>query len=84
MDAPTLVGSLGVALLLLAFFLSLFKFIAQDGFAYIGMNIAGAGLACWSSWMIAFVPFIVLEAVWCLVAVAALAKRVCMPQARVS
>ena len=84
MDAPTLVGSLGVALLLLAFFLSLFKFIAQDGFAYIGMNIAGAGLACWSSWMIAFVPFIVLEAVWCLVAVAALAKRVCAPQAQAS
>jgi hypothetical protein len=84
MDAPTLVGSLGVALLLLAFFLSLFKFIAQDGFTYIGMNIAGAGLACWSSWMIAFVPFIVLEAVWCLVAVAALAKRVCAPQAQAS
>ena len=84
MDAPTLVGSLGVALLLLAFFLNLFNFIAQDGFTYIGMNIAGAGLACWSSWMIAFVPFIVLEAVWCLVAVAALVKRVCMPQARVS
>ena len=84
MDAPTLVGSLGVALLLLAFFLSLFKFIAQDGVTYIGMNIAGAGLACWSSWMIAFVPFIVLEAVWCLVAVAALAKRVCAPQAQSS
>jgi len=84
MDAPTLVGSLGVALLLLAFFLSLFKFIAQDGFAYIGMNIAGAGLACWSSWMIAFVPFIVLEAMWCLVAMAALAKRVCTPQAQAS
>ena len=84
MDAPTLVGSLGVALLLLAFFLNLFNFIAQDGFTYIGMNIAGAGLACWSSWMIAFVPFIVLEAVWCLVAVAALAKRVCAPQAQAS
>jgi hypothetical protein len=48
------------------------------------MNIAGAGLACWSSWMIAFVPFIVLEAVWCLVAVAALAKRLCTPQAQAS
>ena len=74
MDAPTLIGSLGVALLLLAFFLSLFKFITQDGFAYIGMNIAGAGLAGWSSWIIAFMPFVVLEAVWCLVAVAALVK----------
>lgn len=80
MDAATWIGSLGVALLLLAFFLSLFKFIAQDGLAYIGMNIAGAGLACWSSWMIAFVPFIVLEAVWCLVAAAALAKRLRPPR----
>jgi hypothetical protein len=75
MDAATWIGSLGVALLLLAFFLNLFKFIAQDGLAYIGMNIAGAGLACLSSWMIAFMPFVVLEAVWCLVAAAALAKR---------
>ncbi len=82
MDAATWIGSLGVALLLLAFFLSLFKHIAQDGFAYIGMNIAGAGLACWSSWMIAFVPFIVLEAVWCLVATAALAKRILPPRMR--
>ena len=76
MDTATWIGSLGVALLLLAFFLSLFRFIAQDGFACIGMNIAGAGLACWSSWLIAFMPFVVLEAVWCLVAVAALAKRI--------
>jgi hypothetical protein len=75
MDGATLIGSLGVALLLLAFFLSLFKFIAQDSFAYIGMNIAGAGLACWSSWIIAFMPFVILEAVWCLVALAALVKR---------
>ena len=82
MDMPTLIGSLGVALLLLAFFLSLFKFITQDGFAYIGMNIAGAGLACWSSWMIAFMPFVVLEAVWCLVAAAALVKRASAPRAR--
>jgi hypothetical protein len=82
MDMPTLIGSLGVALLLLAFFLSLFKFIAQDGFAYIGMNIAGAGLACWSSWMIAFMPFVVLEAVWGLVAMAALVKWARAPRAR--
>jgi len=84
MDAATIVGSLGVALLLLAFFLSLFKFIAQDGLVYIGMNIAGAGLACWSSWMIDFMPFIILEAVWCLVAVAALVKQVRTPQPQAS
>jgi hypothetical protein len=74
MDAATWLGSLGVALLLLAFFLNLFKFIAQDSFAYISMNIAGAALACGSSWIIAFIPFVILEAVWCLVAVAALVR----------
>lgn len=82
MNEATWIGSLGVALLLLAFFLSLFKFMAQDGFACIGMNIAGAGLACWSSWLIAFMPFVVLEAVWCLVAAAALAKRMRSPRAQ--
>ena len=82
MDTANWIGSLGVALLLLAFFLSLFKFIAQDGFACIGMNIAGSALACWSSWMIAFMPFVVLEAVWCLVATAALAKRIRSTRAR--
>ncbi|HET6488515.1 MAG TPA: hypothetical protein VFG28_02045 [Syntrophales bacterium] len=76
MDAPTVIGSMGVALLLLAFFLSLFKFIAQDSFACIGMNVAGAALACWSSWIIAFIPFIILEAVWCMVAFAALVQRI--------
>lgn len=82
MDTATWIGSLGVALLLLAFFLSLFRFIAQDGLACIGMNIAGAGLACWSSWMIAFMPFVVLEAVWCLVATAALLRRIRSPRAQ--
>ncbi len=84
MDVPTLIGSVGVALLLLAFFLSLFKFITQDSFSYIGMNVAGAGLACWSSWIIAFIPFIILEAVWCMVAFAALVKRLRGSRAQVS
>jgi hypothetical protein len=84
MDAPTLIGSLGVALLLLAFFLSLFKFVAQDGLAYIGMNVAGAALACWSSWVIAFMPFVILEAVWCAVAFAALVRRIRATHAQAS
>jgi glucose-6-phosphate-specific signal transduction histidine kinase len=75
MELAMLIGSLGVALLLLAFFLNLFKFIAQDGYATIGMNVAGAALACRSSWIIAFMPFVILEAVWRPVALAALVKR---------
>ena len=67
-------GSFGVALLLLAFFLSLFKIIHQDSRTYILLNILGAGISCYASYLIRYTPFIILEAVWGLVAVAALFK----------
>ena len=61
-DMPTIIGSIGVALLLAAFFLNLVRRLPQDGTAYIVMNMAGAGLACWASWLIGFQPFVVLAA----------------------
>ena len=75
MSFSTLIGSLGVLLLLLAFFLNLFGFITQDSKFYIFLNIIGAGLSGYASMLIRYVPFVVLEAVWCLVAFAALFKK---------
>jgi hypothetical protein len=75
MDIATLIGSLGVSLLLLAFFLNLFRFLRAEGYPYLVMNVAGGGLACYSSWLIGFMPFVVLEGTWALVAVVGLAKR---------
>ena len=69
-------GSFGVTLLLLAFFLNLFKIVTQDSRTYILLNILGAGISCYASYLIRYTPFIILEAVWCLVAVAALFKTV--------
>lgn len=69
-------GSFGVTLLLLAFFLNLFKLVSQDSRVYIMLNILGAGISCYASFLIHYTPFIILEAVWCLVAVAALVKTV--------
>ncbi|HVU55645.1 MAG TPA: hypothetical protein VHD83_11365 [Puia sp.] len=69
-------GSLGVTLLLLAFFLNLFKIITQDSRVYILLNILGAGISCYASFLIRYTPFIILEGVWCLVAVAALVKNI--------
>ena len=66
------IGSAGVAILLLAFLLNLFKKIAAAGTAYILMNIIGAGMACLASWLIHYIPFVILEATWTLVSVAAL------------
>ncbi|MBK8609417.1 MAG: hypothetical protein IPL84_05600 [Chitinophagaceae bacterium] len=67
------IGSAGVAILLLAFLLNLLKKITVNGLLYIFMNIIGAGLACLASWMIDYIPFVVLEATWMVVSLFALA-----------
>jgi hypothetical protein len=70
-----LIGTVGVALLLGAFVLNLLKRIGADGYAYTALNLAGAGLACYSSYLIGFMPFVVLEGVWALAAAYALARK---------
>lgn len=74
MDFATLIGSLGVALLLVAFFLNLFKLLPQDSPAYTLTNFVGAGLSCFASTLIHFLPFVILEGTWCLVALAAFVR----------
>lgn len=66
------IGFTGVAVLLMAFLLNLLKKISSNSLAYILMNIVGAGLACLASWMINYIPFVILEATWILVSVFAL------------
>lgn len=68
------IGSAGVVLLLLAFFLNLFGRLAQDDRRYALMNVFGAGLSCYASYLIDYAPFVVLEAAWALVASAGLAR----------
>ena len=66
------IGAVGVAILLLAFLLNLLKRISVNGLAYIIMNIVGAGMACIASWLIHYIPFVILEGVWTAVSVFAL------------
>lgn len=73
-DHATILGSAGVALLLLAFFLNLLRRLRADGLAYLTLNLFGAGLACYSSYLIDFMPFVVLEGTWAIVAAVALAR----------
>ena len=70
-----MIGSAGVTLLLVAFFLNLVKVMRSDGWLYLAMNLAGASLACYSSYLIRFMPFVVLEGTWAGVAAIALARR---------
>jgi hypothetical protein len=64
------IGSLGVALLLVAFALQLAGVLGRASGLYSALNALGAGLACWASWQIGFL----LEGLWCLVALAALLR----------
>lgn len=69
-------GTIGVSLLLIAFFLNLFDKLKTSHPAYSWMNIGGAGLCGISAWMISFYPFVVLESVWVLVSFYSLLKNV--------
>lgn len=75
-STATLIGSLGVSLLLLAFFLNLFKFLHSEGYTYLILNLVGGGLACYSSYLIGFIPFVVLEATWAVVTAIALIREI--------
>ena len=69
-----IIGSVGVSVLLLAFVLNLLNKISRENIIYILMNCIGGALACFASYLIQYIPFIILEAVWTLVSLAALLK----------
>ena len=73
------IGSIRVALLLAAFVLNLLKVLRGDGAAYSLLNLVGAALACYSSYLIDFLPFVVLEGVWAAAAAFALGRAAISP-----
>lgn len=74
-----IIGFIGVAILLAAFLLNLLGKISKDGLPYILLNIIGAGLACLASYLINYLPFVVLEGTWMLVSIIALVKKLTTP-----
>lgn len=72
MTIADIIGSTGVAMILIAFFLNLTNIISNKNLWYILMNFVGAGLACYASILLKYVPFIILEATWTTVSFGAL------------
>ena len=68
------IGFLGVALLLVAFFLNLLGMVQKDSLVYLLLNLAGAALACLASVMLDYLPFVILEGCWTLVSAYGLVK----------
>jgi hypothetical protein len=74
-DFATILGFSGVSLLLLAFFLNIIKIMRAESYPYMLLNIIGAALAGYSSYLIDFLPFVILEGTWAAVALVALVRK---------
>jgi hypothetical protein len=74
MTFTDLTGTIGVALLLIAFFLNLNNAIKKESYTYLLLNIGGAGLACFASVLLNYWPFIILEGCWTVVSIFSLVK----------
>lgn len=74
MNTTDWIGTTGVTILLLAYFLHLINKISQHGLVYMGLNFFGAGIACFAAVLLHYLPFIILEGAWTLISLAALLR----------
>ncbi len=74
MKTSDIIASVGVIILLVAFLLNLFKKIDAESKLYALMNFIGAGMCGYSSYLISFYPFVILEGIWAFVALLSLLK----------
>ncbi len=75
MDFSTSIGALGALLLLIAFILNETHLWSENERRYDAMNLIGAALLVVYAWLIRSYPFLVLNAVWALVALRDTLKR---------
>jgi len=64
-----LVGTIGVGMVLFAYFLNTMRYIPVNGKLYYVLNSVGGALSCYAALLINFWPFVILEAVWTFVSI---------------
>ena len=74
MTQTDIIGFIGVTILLIAYFLNLTDKISKDSLTYLLMNCIGAGTACFASFLMNYLPFIILEGCWTIVSAFSLVK----------
>ena len=68
------IGTMGVGLILLAYFCNTFKLVSGESKIFFLLNAIGAALACYASYLISYWPFVILEGTWTLVSLVGLLK----------
>ena len=74
MTYTDIISTIGVSLILLAFFLITFQYILGNSIWYFVLNIIGGAFACYGSVLLNSLPFIILEGTWSIVALVGLIK----------
>ena len=74
MNANDWLGFSGVFLILLGYFLNIIGVLSNKNLYFILLNLIGASLACYASYLLEFIPFVVLEGIWALISLIALVK----------
>ncbi len=67
MTFTDLTGTIGVTILLIAYFLNLVQKIKNNSIIYLLLNFTGAAIACLASVLLKYWPFIILESCWTIV-----------------
>jgi hypothetical protein len=74
MKTSDIIASIGVTILLVAFFLNIIGKLSAKSKPYTLMNFIGAAMCGFSSYLIKFYPFVILESIWATVALVTLFK----------
>lgn len=74
MQAVDWLGFIGVLQILLAYFLNVTKKVNSNSLVFILLNLIGATMACIASILLNYLPFIILEGIWSLIALYSLIK----------
>jgi hypothetical protein len=74
MNYNDIIGTIGVGLILLAYFGSTFRLIKNNSAVFFLLNMIGGALATFASFLIHYMPFVILEGTWFLVSLIGLMK----------
>jgi len=67
MSTSDWIGTVGVGLILIAYFCSTFRWMSSQSKIFFALNTIGAAMTCFASYLIAYWPFVVLEGTWTIV-----------------
>jgi len=68
------IGFIGVFQILLAYMLNVMEKISKNDISFMLLNLIGAGMACYASILMNYMPFVVLEGIWAIVSLISLIK----------